>query len=114
MLFSLCGFLRLFYLAIGEPLTNYNNDAILISYTNIVSRIIAKIHKIEIKKDTIPFYQVENLINKYYKFLGFCYICFSSWSSLFFCIYYFNTFEEIIKYTGISILINFIIQKWNI
>ena len=114
IILALTGFLRLLYEAIGQPLSNYDNNAILISYTNIVSRIIAKIHKIEIPKDIIPFYQVENLVNKYYKFLGFCYICMASWCSIIFCNCYFENIEDKIKYTGVSILINFIIKKWTV
>lgn len=114
IILALTGFLRLFYEAIGQPLSNYDNNAILIAYTNIVSRIIAKIHNVEIPKDTIPFYQVEHFVNKYYKFLGFCYICLSCWFSILFCACYFENVEDKIKYTGVSILINFIIKKWTI
>lgn len=116
IILSFIGFCRAFYYAIGEPLSeNMDENSILYSYTDIVSKMIAKIHSITIPNDgTKAYYEVLGYIEKYYKFLGFCYICFSFWTGIIFCMLYFDSWNDKAIYFGLLILITFIIRKWTI
>ena len=115
IILSFVGFCRAFYYAIGEPLSNMDENAILYSYTNLLSKIIARIHKVDLPGDgTSAYYAVLQYIEKYYKFLGFCYICFSFWAGMLFCMLYFNSWHDKALYFGVIVLINFIIRKWTI
>lgn len=115
IILSFVGFCRAFYHAIGEPSSNMDENAILYKYTDFVSKVIAKIHRVEIPDDgTSAYFAVFPYIEKYYKFLGFCYICFSFWTGLIFCFMYFETYADKITYLGLLLTINFIIRKWTI
>ncbi|CAA7196809.1 hypothetical protein [Chryseobacterium potabilaquae] len=115
IILSCIGFCRAFYYAIGEPMSAMNENAILYCYTDCVSRLIARIHHIPLPGDgTIAYYVVLGYVERYYKFLGFCYICFSFWVGMIFCGFYFNSLHDKAAYFGLFILINFIIRKWTI
>jgi hypothetical protein len=109
IILALIGFCRIFYFAIGEPLSNH----ILYFYTENLSKLIAWIHGIK----TMPFdnfYTVQYLIEKYYKFLGFCYTCFTFWVASFFWVFNSNSIQEYFTLLGVTITFNFILTKWTI
>lgn len=115
IILSFVGFCRAFYYAIGEPMSNMDENAILYSYTDFISKLIAKIHQIQLSDDgTKAYYEVLGYIERYYRFLGFCYICFSFWTGMLFCMLYFHSWHDKALYFDLIILINFIIRKWTI
>jgi hypothetical protein len=113
IILALIGFCRIFYFAIGEPLSNHRSNAILYFYTENLSKLIAWIHGIK----TMPFdnfYTVQYLIEKYYKFLGFCYPCFTFWVASIFWAFNSNSIQEYLTLLGVTITFNFILTKWTI
>jgi hypothetical protein len=110
---ALIGFCRLFYFAIGEPMSNHNPDAILYVYTNTVCKIIAKIHNVS-NIEYEYYWSVQHLIDKYYKFLGFCFNCFTFWVASIFWIFNSQSTQEYLTLLGITITFNFILTKWTI
>jgi hypothetical protein len=104
-IFIIIGFCQMFYFAIGKPSNDVDTKAIGYFYVDFVCKLIAEIHGIKVHKENIAYYQVQDLINRYYKFLGFCYICFSSWIG----IIYFNMDFQ---FLGLFFTINLITNKW--
>jgi hypothetical protein len=113
LILSIIGFCRVFYFAIGEPMTNHRSDAILYIYTNMISKLIAKIHGIKSPKYEY-FWSVQHLIDKYYKFLGFCYICFSFWVFMIFFIFCSENLQEYLMQVGVALTFNFLLKQWTI
>lgn len=75
--------------------------------------MVLRIHSLSVQDDD-PYFAAQSIIEKYYKFLGFCYICFSFWAGLIFSCIYFTNIKEIFLYTGLLSLTNFILRKWTI
>jgi len=113
LILALIGFCRLFYFAIGEPLSNYNPNAIFWFYVDFISKTIGKLHGVQ-NIQYEPFYVVQHLIEKYYKFLGFCYLCFSFWVAAIFWAFNSNSIQEYFTLLGVTITFNFIFTKWTI
>lgn len=106
---SIIGLSRAFYIAIGEPLSNHNSNAILYIYTNTISKLICKFHGI--KYEFEPYWSCQNLIEKYYKWMGFCYICFSFWVMAIFWLLNSNNIQEFLTMLGVNLAINYITWK---
>jgi hypothetical protein len=110
IMLAIIGLTRAFYIAIGEPLTNHNSNSILYFYTDFLSKLICKLHKIK-DYEFEAFYSALPKINQYYKWAGFCYICFSFWVMAIFWLLNTNSIQEFLTMLGVNLTINYITWK---
>jgi len=109
---ALVGFFRAFYTAIGEPMRDYDKTSIFSFYTEYLSQMIAFFHKVKLNKNDIYYYQINGFAEKYYRFLGFCFPCFSFFfGAIILSIKNGFNFDFILQY-GMFLLTTIIINKW--
>jgi len=112
LVISLVGFFRAFYLTIGEPMREYDNSSIFSFYTENISRLIAFFHKVKLDKSQSYYYQINGIAEKYYRFLGFCFPCFSFlFGAIILLLKNGFSFDFILQY-GVLLLLILIINKW--
>ncbi len=109
---SLVGFFRAFYLAIGEPMRDYDNSSIFSFYTENLSRLIAFFHDVKLDKSQSYYYQINGIAEKYYRSFGFCFPCFSFlFGAIILLLKNGFSFDFILQY-GVLLLLTLIINKW--